>query len=109
GGANGASGGQREFAPVLARAAVALGISAVFIETHETPDSAPSDGPSMIALDDMPALVKILMDFDRLAKSNPLQLRRTPDALSEAGPDRCRKHLGLFARPDDHADRISGI
>ncbi|MBS1304069.1 3-deoxy-8-phosphooctulonate synthase [Loktanella sp. SALINAS62] len=74
GGQGGSSGGQREFAPVMARAAVSLGIAAVFIETHETPDSAPSDGPNMIPLDRMPALVKSLMDFDRLAKADPLRV-----------------------------------
>ena len=74
GGLGGASGGQREFAPVLARAAVSLGIAGVFIETHEDPDSAPSDGPNMIPLDRMPALVASLMAFDRLAKADPLRL-----------------------------------
>ena len=67
GGQGGSSGGQREFAPVMARAAVSLGIAAVFIETHETPDKAPSDGPNMIPLDQMSALVKSLMAFDALA------------------------------------------
>ena len=74
GGLGGASGGQREFAPVLARAAVSLGIAAVFIETHEAPDTAPSDGPNMIPLADMPALVETLMAFDRLAKAHPIRL-----------------------------------
>ncbi|MCB5198766.1 3-deoxy-8-phosphooctulonate synthase [Loktanella sp. TSTF-M6] len=74
GGQGGSSGGQREFAPVMARAAVSLGIAAVFIETHEAPDTAPSDGPNMIPLDQMPALVSSLMDFDRLAKANPLRV-----------------------------------
>lgn len=69
-GGNGtSSGGQREFAPVLARAAVSLGIAGVFIETHEAPDTAPSDAASMIALADMRGLVDTLMQFDRLAKS----------------------------------------
>ncbi|MDF0596902.1 3-deoxy-8-phosphooctulonate synthase [Psychromarinibacter halotolerans] len=72
GGLGGASGGQREFAPVMARAAVALGVAAVFIETHEDPDSAPSDGPNMIPLDQMPALIASLMRFDALAKAEPL-------------------------------------
>ena len=72
GGLGGASGGQREFAPVLARAAVSLGIAGVFIETHEDPDHAPSDGPNMIPLDQMPALVASLMRFDRLAKAERL-------------------------------------
>ena len=60
GGRGGSSGGQREFAPVMARAAVSLGVAAVFIETHEDPDAAPSDGPNMIHLKDMPALVSLL-------------------------------------------------
>ena len=74
GGQGGSSGGQREFAPVMARAAVSLGIAAVFIETHEDPDNAPSDGPNMIPLDRMPALVASLMQFDRLAKADPLRV-----------------------------------
>ncbi|WP_022706881.1 3-deoxy-8-phosphooctulonate synthase [Paracoccus zeaxanthinifaciens] len=72
GGLGGASGGQREFAPVMARAAVALGVGGVFIETHEDPDNAPSDGPNMIHLERMPALIRSLMEFDRLAKADPL-------------------------------------
>ncbi|WP_333714290.1 3-deoxy-8-phosphooctulonate synthase [Yoonia sp.] len=74
GGQGGSSGGQREFAPVMARAAVAIGIAAVFIETHEDPDNAPSDGPNMIPLDQMDGLVKGLMAFDRLAKADPLRV-----------------------------------
>ena len=74
GGQGGSSGGQREFAPVMARAAVSLGIAGVFIETHEAPDTAPSDGPNMIPLDKMPALVASLMAFDRLAKADPVRL-----------------------------------
>ena len=74
GGQGGSSGGQREFAPVMARAAVSLGIAAVFIETHEAPDTAPSDGPNMIPLDQMPALLQSLMQFDRLAKENPCRI-----------------------------------
>lgn len=74
GGLGGASGGQREFAPLMARTAVSMGISAVFIETHEDPDRAPSDGPNMIYLDKMPALLKTLMAFDTLAKSDPFRL-----------------------------------
>ena len=76
GGMGGSSGGQREFAPVMARAAVALGVAAVFIETHETPDTAPSDGPNMIPLERMGALISSLMAFDRLAKSDPLILQK---------------------------------
>ena len=72
GGQGGSSGGQREFAPVMARAAVALGVAGVFIETHQDPDNAPSDGPNMIYLDRMPALIGSLMHFDALAKSDPV-------------------------------------
>ena len=68
GGQGTSSGGQREFAPVLVRAALAVGVAAVFIETHPDPDRAPSDGPNMIALRDMPALIKRLKAFDELAK-----------------------------------------
>ena len=74
GGRGGSSGGQREFAPVMARAAVSLGIAGVFIETHEDPDNAPSDGPNMVPLDQMAALVESLMAFDRLAKADPLRV-----------------------------------
>ena len=74
GGLGGSSGGQREFAPVLARSAVALGIASVFLETHEAPNTAPSDGPNMIALADMPHLMQTLMAFDRVAKDNPITL-----------------------------------
>lgn len=69
GGLGASSGGQREFAPVLARAAVAVGIAAVFIECHPDPDRAPSDGPAMIALSDMPALIARLKAFDALVKA----------------------------------------
>lgn len=69
GGLGGASGGQREFAPVMARAAVAVGVAALFVETHEAPDRAPSDGPNMIPLDEMSALLAELVAFDRLAKA----------------------------------------
>ncbi len=74
GGLGGASGGQRVFAPVMARAAVSLGIAAVFIETHEDPDTAPSDGPNMVPLAEMERLVHSLMAFDRLAKADPTRL-----------------------------------
>lgn len=74
GGLGGASGGQREFAPVLARAAVAVGVAGVFAETHQDPDNAPCDGPNMIRLKDMPSLVEILMQLDQLAKTNPIQI-----------------------------------
>ncbi len=68
GGLGGSSGGQREFAPVLARAACAVGVSALFIETHEDPDNAPSDGPNMIPIEQMAALIANLRAFDALAK-----------------------------------------
>jgi 2-dehydro-3-deoxyphosphooctonate aldolase (KDO 8-P synthase) len=69
GGQGTSSGGQREFAPVLARAALAVGVAAIFIETHPDPDRAPSDGPNMIPLREMPALVARLKAFDQLAKT----------------------------------------
>jgi 2-dehydro-3-deoxyphosphooctonate aldolase (KDO 8-P synthase) len=68
GGQGASSGGQREFVPVLARAAVAVGVAGVFIETHQDPDRAPSDGPNMVPLNEMEALLRRLMAFDRLAK-----------------------------------------
>ncbi|MEO6340602.1 MAG: 3-deoxy-8-phosphooctulonate synthase [Caulobacteraceae bacterium] len=68
GGQGTSSGGQREFVPVLARAAVAIGVAAVFMETHPDPDHAPSDGPNMIALKDFEPLVRDLLAFDALAK-----------------------------------------
>jgi 2-dehydro-3-deoxyphosphooctonate aldolase (KDO 8-P synthase) len=69
GGQGTSSGGQREFAPVLARAAIAAGVAAVFIETHQDPDHAPSDGPNMIPLRQMPPLIARLKAFDDLAKA----------------------------------------
>ena len=69
GGQGSSSGGQREYAPILARAAIAVGVAAVFIETHQDPDHAPSDGPNMIPLREMPALIARLMAFDRLSKA----------------------------------------
>ena len=77
GGLGDASGGERRFVPVLAKAAVAVGVAAIFMETHPDPDKAPSDGPNMIPMRDMPGLVAQLMDFDRLAKS------QREDALQE--------------------------
>ena len=68
GGQGASSGGQREFVPVLARAAVAVGVAAVFLETHPDPDHAPSDGPNMVALKDFEPLVRELLEFDALAK-----------------------------------------
>ena len=74
GGQGGSSGGQREFAPVMARAAVSLGVAAVFIETHQAPDTAPSDGPNMIPLDQMDDLLRVLKALDTVAKANPLSI-----------------------------------
>jgi 2-dehydro-3-deoxyphosphooctonate aldolase (KDO 8-P synthase) len=68
GGQGTSSGGEREFVPVLARAAVAVGVAGVFIETHQDPDKAPSDGPNMIALKDVEELLRTLQAFDRIAK-----------------------------------------
>src|ERR1700691_355051 len=70
GGQGTSSGGEREFVPVLARAAVAVGVAGVFIETHQAPDRAPSDGPNMIPLKDLPSLLERLMLFDALAKAD---------------------------------------
>jgi len=74
GGQGNSSGGDRRFVPVIARAAVAVGVAAVFLETHPDPDKAPSDGPNMVRLKDMPALLKTLQDFDKLAKATPVAL-----------------------------------
>lgn len=76
GGKGSSTGGQREFVAVLARAAVAVGVAAVFMETHQDPDNAPSDGPNMVRLKDLPALLETLMEFDRLAKARPVALDR---------------------------------
>ena len=73
GGQGTASGGQREFAPVLARAAVAVGVAAVFMETHQDPDNAPSDGPNMIYLNELPEIVETLIELDRVAKTHPVK------------------------------------
>jgi 2-dehydro-3-deoxyphosphooctonate aldolase (KDO 8-P synthase) len=70
GGQGTSSGGEREFVPVLARAAVAVGVAGVFIETHQDPDKAPSDGPNMMPLKEMEPLLRMLLAFDRLAKSS---------------------------------------
>jgi 2-dehydro-3-deoxyphosphooctonate aldolase (KDO 8-P synthase) len=72
GGQGTTSGGQRRYVPVLARGAVATGVAAVFMETHADPDRAPSDGPNMVPLKALPALVESLIEFDRLAKATPI-------------------------------------
>ena len=74
GGQGTASGGERQFAPVLARAAVAVGVAAVFMETHQDPDNAPSDGPNMIPLKQLPGIVETLLELDRLAKARPVKI-----------------------------------
>ncbi len=74
GGQGTTSGGQREFAPVLARAAVSVGVAAVFMETHQDPDTAPSDGPNMIPLNQMRNVIETLMAFDVVAKSRPVSI-----------------------------------
>jgi 2-dehydro-3-deoxyphosphooctonate aldolase (KDO 8-P synthase) len=71
GGQGSSSGGERKFVPVLARAAVAVGVAGVFIETHQDPDRAPSDGPNMVPLREFEGLIRTLMAFDALAKSTP--------------------------------------
>jgi 2-dehydro-3-deoxyphosphooctonate aldolase (KDO 8-P synthase) len=70
GGKGTSSGGEREFVPVLARAAVAVGVAGVFIETHQDPDQALSDGPNMIPLKQLESLLRRLIEFDGLAKNN---------------------------------------
>ena len=72
GGLGGTSGGQREFVPVLARAAIAIGVAAVFMETHQDPDSAPSDGPNMMPLSKLRGVLETMMEFDRIAKAAPV-------------------------------------
>lgn len=74
GGQGGSSGGQREFVPVLARAALAVGVAALFVECHPDPDKAPSDGPNMVPLDRMAPLLETLVAFDRIAKERPVAL-----------------------------------
>jgi len=72
GGQGTSSGGDRRMVPVLARAAVAVGVAGVFAETHPDPDHAPSDGPNMLPLKSMPDFIRTIMEFDRVAKGNPL-------------------------------------
>lgn len=74
GGQGTTSGGQREFAPVLARAAVSVGVAALFIETHDNPDAAISDGPNQIPLNKLPEVLSVLMELDKVAKANPVRL-----------------------------------
>ncbi len=74
GGQGSSSGGDRRFAPVLARAAVAIGVAGVFMETHQDPDHAPSDGPNMIYLKDLAGIIETLLELDRIAKAKPISL-----------------------------------
>ncbi len=74
GGQGGSSGGDRRFVPVLARAAVAVGVAGRFIETHQAPDKAPSDGPNMVPLNKLEALLSDLVAFDKIAKASPVVL-----------------------------------
>lgn len=74
GGQGGSSGGDRRFAPILARAAVSLGIAGVFIETHDDPDNAASDGPNMIPIQDLPDVLDTLIAIDKVAKAHPVSL-----------------------------------
>jgi 2-dehydro-3-deoxyphosphooctonate aldolase (KDO 8-P synthase) len=74
GGLGDRSGGEREFAPVLARAAAAVGVAAMFLETHQDPDRAPCEGPTMLPLKSLPAILEHLIAFDRLAKAHPVGL-----------------------------------
>jgi len=69
GGQGGSTGGDRRFVETLARAAVAVGVAGLFVETHEDPDNAPSDGPNMVYLKDMPRLLEKLLAFDAIAKA----------------------------------------
>lgn len=74
GGQGNVSGGQREFVPVLARAAMAIGVAAVFMETHQDPDSAPSDGPNMVRLNELPEILRTMVEIDRIAKADPVRI-----------------------------------
>jgi 2-dehydro-3-deoxyphosphooctonate aldolase (KDO 8-P synthase) len=73
GGQGTTSGGQREFVPVLARAAIAIGVAAVFMETHQDPDHAPSDGPNMVPIKHLRSVLETLLAFDKIAKSRPIE------------------------------------
>jgi len=70
GGLGGASGGQREFVEYLARAAIAVGVAGLFVETHQDPDNAPSDGPCMLKLENLEEFLTIIKRFDEITKSN---------------------------------------
>jgi 2-dehydro-3-deoxyphosphooctonate aldolase (KDO 8-P synthase) len=74
GGQGNVSGGQREFVPVLARAAISIGVAAVFMETHPDPDTAPSDGPNMVPLKNISSILETLIELDRIAKASPISI-----------------------------------
>ncbi len=74
GGQGGTSGGQREFVPVLARAAISVGVAGLFVETHRDPDSAPSDGPNMVPVDQLEAMLDLFVQLDDIAKANPVSI-----------------------------------
>lgn len=74
GGQGTTSGGQREFVPVLARAAMAIGVAGVFMETHQDPNNAPSDGPNMVPIDQLEAQLRVMKTLDEIAKANPITL-----------------------------------
>ena len=74
GGQGKSSGGQREFAPILARAAVSIGVAGVFMETHNDPEKAPSDGPNMLKINSLRDVIEMLLEFDALAKQRPFTL-----------------------------------
>ena len=74
GGQGTTSGGQREFVPVLARAAASIGVAGIFMETHQDPDNAPSDGPNMISIKALPSILETLMQIDRVAKESPVKI-----------------------------------
>ena len=74
GGQGGSSGGQREFVPVLARCAISVGVAGIFMETHEDPDNAPSDGSNMVNIKDLKSILKTMCELDKIAKQNPIKL-----------------------------------
>ena len=74
GGQGTSSGGERQFAPVLARAAVSTGVAAVFMETHQDPEHAPSDGPNMVYFNKLPEILEVLLELDRIAKAHPVSI-----------------------------------
>ena len=99
GGLGDRSGGEREFGPVLARAAAAVGVAAMFLETHQDPDNAPCEGQTMLPLKALPALLETLIAFDRLAKAQPVR------SIAEArAPSLWSAPLPMLNRPDGEAN-----